>query len=47
MFILNYPEVKDMTDTTIDVMPISSSTADVSPISLKKSEQIRLKFVPI
>ena len=35
-----------MTDDTIDVMSTSSRTADASPISLKKTGQTRLRFVP-
>ena len=35
-----------MTDAAIDVMSTSSSTADASPISIKKTEQTRLRFIP-
>jgi len=41
-----FPPIEEMTNATIDVMSTSSNTADASPISLKKAEQTRLRFVP-
>lgn len=41
-----FPEVEEMTDNTIDIMSTSSTTADASPIILKKSDNTRLRFVP-
>ena len=46
MFTFNFPEVEEMTENTIDIMSTSSTTADASPISLKKSDITRLRFVP-
>ena len=35
-----------MTDTTVDVVSTSATTADASPIVLAQIEMLRLKFLP-
>ena len=39
-------EIHDMTDTTLDVVSTSSTTADASPIVLAQTDLLRYKFVP-
>lgn len=39
-------EIHDMTDTTVDVVSTSATTADASPIVLAQTEMLRLKFLP-
>ena len=42
-----YPkEIHDMTDTALDVVSTSSTTADASPIVLAQTDLLRYKFVP-
>ncbi|MCD7822459.1 MAG: DUF4263 domain-containing protein [Oscillospiraceae bacterium] len=43
---LSFLEVRDMTDDTIDVVSTSSVTANVSPVVLKQTDEIRFKFCP-
>lgn len=39
-------EIHDMTDTTVDVVSTSATTADASPIVLAQTDMLRLKFLP-
>lgn len=46
MPLIDLPEVRDLTGSTIDVMSTSSATANVSPILLNKTDFTRIRFIP-